>query len=122
MKPRRGSISIVGMGYVGLCTAATFASKGFKTIGIDIDEDKVEQIRSGKAPVHEPQLDGMLKKAVQNRLLEATSDISAVSETSSTFLTVGTPSQSDGSIDLTYVKNAAQGLGRASGRNARIIL
>ncbi len=112
MKPRRRSISIIGMGYVGLCTAATFASRGFKTVGVDIDEDRVEQIRRGKAPVHEPQLDGMLKKAAQNKLLEATNEISSISDTDSTFLTVGTPSQPDGSIDLTYVKNAAQGVGR----------
>ncbi len=112
MKGNTQSISIIGLGYVGLCTAGTFASRGFKTVGIDIDEDRVGQIRRGRAPVHEPQLEGLLKKAVKNMLLEATSDISTVTETSSTFLTVGTPGQSDGSIDLTYVKNAAKELGR----------
>ena len=111
MKTKRASISIVGMGYVGLCTAATFASRDIRTIGIDIDQARVEQIRRGKAPLHEPQLDSMLKNAVRKKLLDATSDISVASQTDATFLTVGTPSQSDGSINLSYIKNAAEDLG-----------
>ncbi len=113
MNTRRGSISIIGLGYVGLCTAATFASRGIRTIGIDIDEERISQVRKGKAPLHEPQLDEMLKKVVRKKLLEATSDISCASDTSTSFLTVGTPSQPDGSIDLTYVKKATGELGGA---------
>ena len=111
MKTKIRAVSIVGMGYVGLCTAATFASRGIRTIGIDIDEARVEQIRKGKAPLHEPQLDPMLKKAVGNKLLDATSDISVAAASDVTFLTVGTPSQKDGSIDLSYIKNATEDLG-----------
>ncbi len=99
------------MGYVGLCTASTFASRGIRTIGIDIDEARVDQIRKGKAPLHEPQLDAMLKKAIRSRLLAASSDISSAADTGTTFLTVGTPSQQDGSIDLSYVKNVTEDLG-----------
>src|SRR5437879_9985249 len=99
------------MGYVGLCTAATLASRSIRTVGIDIDEARVEQIRRGKAPLHEPQLDTLLKQAVKSKLLEATSDISRAFGTDTTFLTVGTPSQQDGSIDLSYVKNASEDLG-----------
>ena len=99
------------MGYVGLCTAATFASRGIRAVGIDIDEARIEQIRKGKAPLHEPQLDAMLEKAVKSKLLDATSDISIAADTDTTFLTVGTPGQQDGSIDLSYVKNATEDLG-----------
>src|SRR5947208_14057324 len=99
LKTKSASISIVGMGYVGLCTAATFASRGIRTIGIDIDQSRVEQIRRGKAPLHEPQLDTMLKNTVKKNLLDATSDISVAANTGTTFLTVGTPSHPDGSID-----------------------
>jgi UDPglucose 6-dehydrogenase len=101
------------MGYVGLCTAATFASRGIRTIGIDIDETRIAQIRKGKAPFHEPQLDPMLKNAIKKKLLDATNDISSVGDTDITFLAVGTPSQLDGSIDLSYVKNATEDLGNA---------
>jgi len=113
MKSGPGSVSVVGMGYVGLCTAAAFASRGITTVGIDIDEKKIEQIQHGKAPLYEPQLDSMLKKAVTNKLLVATSDISQSANTSSTFLTVGTPSRNDGSIDLSYVEKATEELGTA---------
>ncbi len=113
MKRRSDAVSIVGMGYVGLCTAATFASRGIQTLGIDVDEARVEQIRKGKAPVREPQLERLLKNAVGKKLLDATSDISKVADTETTFLTVGTPSQNDGSIDLSYVKKASEDLGGA---------
>jgi UDPglucose 6-dehydrogenase len=111
LKSKSAAVSILGMGYVGLCTAAAFASRGIRTIGIDIDEGRVEQIRGGKAPLHEPQLDAMLKKAIRSKLLAASSDISRAADTDTTFLTVGTPSQQDGSIDLSYVKNATEDLG-----------
>src|SRR4029077_19211304 len=112
MKRSTNSISIIGLGYVGLCTAATFASRGIQTVGIDIDEERVEQIRKGKTPVHEPRLDGMLKNAVRKKLLDATNSVSSVADTDKTFLTVGTPSQSNGSIDLSYIKNATKDVGR----------
>ena len=101
------------MGYVGLCTAATFASRGIRTVGIDVDQGRIEQIRKGKAPVHEPQLNSMLRKAVKDKLLDATGDFSGTAYTNTTFLTVGTPSGPDGSIDLTFLKTATIDLGRA---------
>ena len=101
------------MGYVGLCTAATLASRSFRTVGIDIDQERIQQIRKGKAPFHEPQLGSMLEKAVKTKMLDATSDISAARDTRITFVTVGTPSKSDGSIDLTFLKSAIIDLGRA---------
>jgi UDPglucose 6-dehydrogenase len=100
------------MGYVGLCTAACFAFRGIRTIGIDIDHEKVEQIRKGRAPLHEPQLDNILRKAVKDKLLDATTDISSATDTNTTFLTVGTPSRPDGSIDLTFLKQATTDLGK----------
>src|SRR2546422_6992477 len=111
LKSKLAAVSIVGMGYVGLCTATTFASRGIRTVGIDIDEARIEQIRKVKAPLHEPQLDTLLKQAVKSKILEASSEISSAASTDTTFLTVGTPSQQDGSIDLSYVKNAAEDLG-----------
>jgi len=62
MKSGPGSVSVIGVGYVGLCTAVEFASRGIRTVGMDIDEERVEQIQQGRAPLYEPQLDSMLKK------------------------------------------------------------
>lgn len=112
MKRSTNSISIIGLGYVGLCTAATFASRGIRTVGIDVDQERVEQIRKGKAPVREPRLDVMLRNAVRKKLLDATSSVSRIADTDTTFLTVGTPSQPNGSINLSYIKNATEDLGK----------
>lgn len=111
MKARPFAISVVGMGYVGLCTAATFASRGIRTIGIDIDTERIHHIQSGKAPFHEPQLDEILGKVAKKKALQATTDISSARDTDISFLAVGTPSQPDGSIDLTFVKKATVDLG-----------
>jgi len=96
------SVSVVGTDYVGLCTAANFASRGIRTIGIDIDVAKIEQIRKGRATLHEPQLGEMLRSVVKKRLLHASTDVSRTTDTTTSFLTVGTPSKPDGSIDLTW--------------------
>jgi len=106
MRSRKTAVSIIGLGYVGLCTAATFASRGIKIIGIDVDRKRVEQLQKGEAPIYEPKLDGLLKTAVKKGLFQASDDISLVSSSGVIFLTVGTPSQGDGSIDLTFIKNA----------------
>src|SRR3989442_8110998 len=113
MKPRPGSISVIGMGYVGLCTSAKFISKEIKTVGIEIDEKKIDLIQQVRTPLYEPKLDSMLKKAVTKKLLTATNDISHATDTSLTFLTVGTPSRKDGSIDLTNIARATEELGTA---------
>ncbi len=113
-KPRKSqTVSIVGLGYVGLCTASVFSAKGIKTLGVDIDRERVAEIAKGKPPFHEPQLEPMLKKALRQKKLEVTSDVSRVDETTTTFITVGTPGNPDGSINLGQVKNATQDLGSA---------
>ncbi len=113
MKTRTARVSIIGMGYVGLCTAATFASRGIRSTGIDIDQERIDQIHRGKTPIHEPDLDRLLKTAVKKKLLDGSTDISRITKTDLTFLTVGTPSRSDGSIDLSFIKSASENIGKA---------
>ena len=113
-KPRTSqTVSILGLGYVGLCTATVFANKGVKTLGIDIDKEKIAEIARGRPPFHEPRLEPMLKTALRQKRLEVTTDVSRVDETVTTFITVGTPSNPDGSINISYVKNATHDLGSA---------
>ena len=108
------SISVVGVGYVGLCTAIAFASKGFKVLASDIDKNKIAVINKGKAPIHEPNLNEPLQEAVKNKNLRCTlNQREAVLNTDVTFITVGTPNKPDGSIDLQYIKNAAKEIGQA---------
>ena len=111
MKSGKTVVSIIGLGYVGLCTAATFASRGIEVIGIEVDRKKVAQLQNGKTPVYEPKLGGMLRAAVKKGIFEASEDISLASRSNVIFLTVGTPSLKDGSIDLTFIKSASSSLG-----------
>ncbi len=109
----RFSVSLVGLGYVGLCTAVSFASRGFDTLGADIDSGRVEQIGKGHAPFREPGLDKLLRLGLQSKRLMVTDDVSKVAGTDVIFITVGTPSNPDGSINLGYVESAARQIGTA---------
>ncbi len=111
MGRKRTSVSLVGLGYVGLCTAVSFASRGFNTLGVDIDRHRVEQIGEGRAPLREPGLVRLLKLGLQSKRLKVTSDMAKAAETDVIFITVGTPSTHDGSINLGYVESAAQQIG-----------
>jgi UDPglucose 6-dehydrogenase len=108
------AISIFGLGYVGLTTAACLASRGFKVICFDVDEVKVDAVNSGRAPFFEPKLDELLKRAVEEGYLRTVKDPKiAILNSEVTFITVGTPSRDDGSIDLTYVESASRMIGEA---------
>ncbi|MHA1834239.1 MAG: UDP-glucose 6-dehydrogenase, partial [Candidatus Baldrarchaeia archaeon] len=112
MKAQR--ISILGVGYVGLCTAIGFASKGYKVVASDIDKQKIASINKGTTPFYEPNLNEMLQKAVTNGNLKSTLNRQeAIIKTNVTFITVGTPSKPDGSINLQYIKNATKEIGQA---------
>ena len=98
-------IGIIGLGFVGLSFASVLASKKYSVIGIDTDEIKVSKILTGKAPFHEPKLDKTIKKGLKNGM-QITTDISLIKNCEFIFVTVGTPQQQNGSIDLTMIKSA----------------
>jgi len=106
------AISFLGLGYVGLTTAVCLASRGFKVIGFDVDDNKVKKIGSGVTPFFEPGLDELLKISLEKGYLKVTIDPEeAILDSEVTFITVATPSREDGSIDLSYVKEAALMIG-----------
>ena len=106
------NISIVGAGYVGLVTGACFAKLGNRVIILDIDKEKLERIKRGNPPIYEEGLDELLKN--YRHRIEVTQDYNyAIKESEITFICVGTPSKDDGSIDLSYVKDAARSIGIA---------
>lgn len=109
-------ISIIGAGYVGLCTAAGLASKGYHVIAIEVDPQKAQKINQGIPPFHEPGLEEKLKTSIQNgnlQCLTSNQAENAIQNTDITFMTVGTPSKHDGSIDLTYIQEASRDIGKA---------
>ncbi len=107
-------ISVVGTGYVGLCTAVGFASKGYKTVASTHNREKAKSINKGVPPFYEPDLQEMLLNAVKNGYLKCVLNREeVVLNTDITFITVTTPSQPDGSIDLRHIKNSAIEIGEA---------
>jgi len=107
-------ISIAGTGYVGLCTAAGFASKGYRVIASTHDREKASSINRGIPPFYEPGLEELLKKIVRDGNLQCIIDREeAVLDTDITFIAVGTPSRPDGSIDLQYIESSAREIGEA---------
>src|SRR5437867_1163880 len=105
-------VAIVGLGYVGLSTAACLASK-FHVTGVDLDQKKVKLIREGVVPFREEKLSPLLKKNVSNGMLSCTNSFDAISDADFIFIAVGTPSAKSGEIDLTQVRSAAQSIGEA---------
>lgn len=114
------SISIVGTGYVGLCTAVGFATRNRKVIASTHDEKKALSINMGTPPFFEPNLEKLLRKAVFTGYLECVvGREKAVLDTDVTFIAVGTPSKPDGSINLNYIRKAAQEIGDSLAKKER---
>lgn len=108
-------ISIIGVGYVGLCTAVGLASKGYPVIACDIDLDKIAKINSGVPPFYEPGLQEKLTECISRGNLKGVVNDAevAVHDSDFTYVAVGTPSKEDGSIDLKYIESAAVSIGKA---------
>jgi GDP-mannose 6-dehydrogenase len=107
-------LSIFGLGYVGCVSAACFAKDGHEVIGVDVNPVKVEIINGGRSPIVEPGVEELIKSAVEEGRLTATTDgHAAVHESDISLVTVGTPGNHNGSLDLTYVKRACQQIGEA---------
>ena len=107
-------ISFVGMGFVGLCTATCFATKGFKTIISTKNLEKIKKAKKGIAPFYEPQLEELLEKAIRAKSLKpVVGRKEAILETDISFITVGTPPQPDGSVNLRFVEETSKEIGEA---------
>ncbi len=106
-------ISVIGTGYVGTVSAVCFAELGHEVICVDIDKSKIDKINAGIPPIYEEGLSELLKKHAGKKL-RGTSDYRfAVMNSDVSFISVGTPSDADGNIDLGIVKAASSSLGEA---------
>jgi len=106
-------LTIFGSGYVGLVTGACFAEAGNNVLCVDVDERKVEMLKRGESPIHEPGLDEMLKKNLAAGRLAFTTDAAeGVKHGLFQFIAVGTPPDEDGSADLKYVLAVAEAIGQ----------
>lgn len=106
------NISVFGLGYVGCVSAACLAENGHKVMGVDINQNKVDIINSGKSPVVEKDIDSIIKEVVTAKKLIATRDSKqAVKNSEISMICVGTPSNDNGSLDLKYVKRVCAEIG-----------
>jgi UDPglucose 6-dehydrogenase len=102
-------ICVVGVGYVGLVTAACFADLGNRVIALDVNEEKISGLKNGKLPIYEPGLKELVEHNVKSRRLSfTTSYAEALQDTEFAFIAVGTPMGVDGEADLQYVEAAAR--------------
>ncbi|MEP0805363.1 MAG: UDP-glucose/GDP-mannose dehydrogenase family protein [Chloroflexota bacterium] len=107
-------ICVVGVGYVGLVTAACFADLGNRVVALDVDEKRIENLKKGVMPIYEPGLEELVRRNVKGgRLSFTTSYDEALKGTEFAFIAVGTPSGVDGNADLQYVEVAARSIAKA---------
>ncbi len=106
-------LSVFGIGYVGCVSAACFAKEGHEVTGVDANPVKVEIINSGKSPIVEAGIDELIGQMVSEGRLRATTDaLAAVKDSEMSLVCVGTPSQPNGSLDLSYIKRVCQDIGK----------
>ena len=105
-------ITIFGSGYVGLVTGACLADAGNQVLCVDVDERKIALLKSGGVPIHEPGLEGVVKRNVDAGRLSFTTDAKqGVDHGLFQLIAVGTPPEEDGSADLRYVLAVAHTIG-----------
>ena len=104
-------IAVVGLGFVGLSLTSVLAAKGYDIIGIDIDEQKCNKMINGILPFFEPELEKTLQNGLKKKLKIST-DFSLITNCDFIFVTVGTPQNANGSIDLSTIKKAISSIGQ----------
>ena len=106
-------IAVVGTGYVGLVTGTCFSEMGVHVTCVDVDERKIEALKSGVIPIYEPGLETLVhKNSKSGRLLFTTHLEDVINEVEIIFSAVGTPPDEDGSADLRYVLDVAKTIGQ----------
>jgi GDP-mannose 6-dehydrogenase len=107
-------VSVFGMGYVGAVSAACLASDGHAIVGVDKNETKVGLINQGKSPIIETGIDALVQTAHSQGRLSATTDATqAIHSTELSLVCVGTPSETNGSLNLEHVRNVCTDIGTA---------
>ncbi len=107
-------ITVFGLGYVGTVSAGCLAGDGHEIVGVDPVQAKVDLINRGNSPIIEAEISELIAAAVKGGKLRATSDpVEAIKATELSFVCVGTPSQSNGNLDLRYIRRICEQIGSA---------
>jgi UDPglucose 6-dehydrogenase len=115
-------VTIFGSGYVGLVTGACLADAGNHVICVDVDAAKIERLKRGEVPIHEPGLDALIKRNAEAGRIEFTTDAArGVEHGLFQLIAVGTPPGEDGSADLRYVLAVARTIGTHLNRYSIVV-
>ncbi|MFN2511744.1 MAG: nucleotide sugar dehydrogenase [Pyrinomonadaceae bacterium] len=107
-------LSVFGLGYVGCVSAACFAKGGHVVVGVDVNSVKVEIINGGRSPIVEAGIGELIGEMVKAGSLRATTDTAeAVKKSELSLVCVGTPSNANGSLDLSFIKRVCEEIGTA---------
>ena len=105
------NISIVGLGKLGACMLAAYASRGHRAIGVDINQSYINAVNKGEPPVEETDLKKYLSENIDR--ISATQDYSqAIKNSEITFIIVPTPTDKIGGFSLNYILNACIDIGK----------
>jgi UDP-N-acetyl-D-mannosaminuronic acid dehydrogenase len=113
------TISMIGLGYIGLPTAAVIASRGIKVIGVDINQHAVDTINQGRIHIVEPDLEALVHEVVRTGKLRATTQVEAAD---AFLIAVPTPFKGDHEPDLAYVESAARAIAPVLKKGDLVIL
>lgn len=117
------NIAVAGTGYVGLVAGVTFAEKGHNVMCVDIDEEKVELMKSGTSPIYEDGLKELMSKNYKAQRIDYTTDYqSAYKEADAIFIGVGTPEQADGSANLSYIATVARQIAESVEKDCLVVV
>jgi len=107
------NIAIIGTGYVGLVSGTCFAETGNNVVCIDINEEKINQLRKGVTPIYEPGLDVLLDRNIKEKRISFTTSLEeGIKDAQIIFLALPTPPGKDGAADLQYVLGVAKDLSK----------
>lgn len=105
------NVAVIGTGYVGLVSGACLAELGHHVVCVDVDAGKIEKLLQGVMPIYEPGLEEIVHRNVKSGRLSFTTDFSAaIPGAQVVSIAVGTPSASDGSVDMSYIESAARAI------------
>src|SRR5688572_13991040 len=109
---KTSSVCVVGAGHVGLVTAACLAELGHHLICVDVDQERVEALRGGAVPFHEPGLELLMHRHTNSGSLKFTTSYEEALEGADfIFISVNTPSTPEGAADLRFVRRAVRQIG-----------
>lgn len=111
------SLSVIGLGKLGLPLASVFAKKGFKTIAVDVNKEVINSINNGINPIVEPQLEEYISELGGNMLLGSLNHSDAIEKSNISYIITATPSKPDGSFSNNYIESSLKSLSIALKKN-----